>query len=128
MNDRYVLDSSAVIALLGNEKGADDIDAVLPNAVISTVNLAEVISKLQERGGSDQAIDDSLADLNLTVISFDSEQANKAGKMRNITRARGLSLGDRACLALAASRGATAVTTDKAWKDFEQVAQVLVVR
>jgi ribonuclease VapC len=128
MSDRYVLDSSAVIALLGREKGAEDIDAVLTNAVISTINLAEVISKLQERGGSDQAIDDSLADLNLTVISFDIEQANKAGKMRNITRARGLSLGDRACLALAASRGATAVTTDKAWKDFEQVARVLVVR
>jgi ribonuclease VapC len=128
MNESYVLDSSAVIALLGRERGAEAIDAVLQESVISTVNLAEVISKLQERGGSDEEIDASLADLDLTVISFDIEQANKAGKMRNTTRARGLSLGDRACLALAASRGATAVTTDKAWKDFEQIAQVLVVR
>jgi ribonuclease VapC len=86
MNDRYVLDSSAVIALLLNERGAEDIDAVRTHAVISTVNLAEVISKLQERGGSDQAIDDSLDDLNLTVISFDTEQANKAGQRHTRTR------------------------------------------
>jgi ribonuclease VapC len=128
MNDRYVLDSSAVIALLGRERGAEAIDAVLQESVISTVNLAEVISKLQERGGSDEEIHASLADLDLKVVSFDTEQANMTGKMRNVTRTRGLSLGDRACLALAASRGATAVTTDKAWKDFEQVARVLVVR
>jgi ribonuclease VapC len=128
MSDRYVLDSSAVLALLGNEDGADDVDAILAHAVISSVNVAEVISKLQERGGTDQMIDGALADLDLTVISFDKPQADRTGKLRTITRPRGLSLGDRACLALAASRGSIAVTTDKAWKDFDNIARILLVR
>jgi ribonuclease VapC len=128
MSEAYVLDSSAVIALLGNEKGANIIDELLPHATISTVNLAEVISKLQERGGADDAIDLALADLNLQTIDFDAGQANMTGKLRNSTRAKGLSLGDRACLALAASRGAIAVTTDRAWDNIASVARVLVVR
>lgn len=128
MIDKYVLDSSAVLALLGNEEGADAVDAILPLAVMSSVNLAEVISKLQERGGEDEAIDGALADLGLTIISFDRTQADKTGKLRKITRPRGLSLGDRACMALAASRGAIAVTTDKAWKDFDNIARIMLVR
>ena len=128
MIDKYVLDSSAVLALLGNEEGADAVDAILPLAVMSSVNLAEVISKLQERGGEDEAIDGALADLGLTIISFDRTQADKTGKLRKITRPRGLSLGDRACMAFAASRGAIAVTTDKAWKDFDNIARIMLVR
>ncbi len=127
MIDKYVLDSSAVLALLGNEEGADAVDAILPLAVMSSVNLAEVISKLQERGGEDEAIDGALADLGLTIINFDRTQADKTGKLRKITRPRGLLLGDRACMALAASRGAIAVTTDKAWKDFDNIARIMLV-
>jgi ribonuclease VapC len=128
MNDRHVLDSSAVLVLLGNEEGAEVVDSILSSAVISTVNFAEVISKLQERGGADETIDAALADLNLAVISFDNVQADKAGKLRKVTRSRGLSLGDRACLALADQLNAVAVTTDQAWSDLTGIARLLLVR
>ncbi len=128
MSERYVLDSSAVLVLLGNEDGADEVDAILLHAVVSAVNVAEVISKLQERGGTDETIDAALADLDLKVISFDKAQADKAGKLRQATRSRGLSLGDRACLALAAHYDATAVTTDRAWNDLPGIARLLLVR
>jgi ribonuclease VapC len=111
----YILDASALLALMLGEPGADRIEAALPTAQIGAVNLSEVIAKLQERGVPEAAIDESLADLDLPVVPFDAAQAIIAGKLRVVTRAAGLSLGDRACLALAAATNATALTTDRAW-------------
>jgi ribonuclease VapC len=128
VSDIFVLDASAVICLIDEEPGAEFVDKLLSRALMSAVNLAEVVSKLQERGGTDQMIDTTLAEFEFEIIEFDAEQAKLSGKLRNLTRAKGLSLGDRACLALAASRGAIAITTDKAWKDFEHIARVKLVR
>ena len=111
----YVLDASALLAALNEEPGAQSIQAVLDEAQISAVNLSEVVAKLQDRGVPDAEIDEILIDLDLRVAPFDADQAVRAGKLRAMTRSQGLSLGDRACLALAASTGATALTTDKAW-------------
>ena len=91
-----VLDASALCALIFDEKGAAKVEALLPDAVI----------------------DATLADLGLTVVSFDSEQATLAGKLRGATKAFNVSLGDRACLALAIHRKCPAVTGDHAWKEF----------
>jgi ribonuclease VapC len=128
VSDVFILDASAVICLIDEEPGAEIVDKLLSRALMSAVNLAEVVSKLQERGGTDQMIDTTLAEFEFEIIEFDAEQAKLSGKLRNLTRTKGLSLGDRACLALAASRGAIAVTTDKAWKDFEHIARVKLVR
>jgi ribonuclease VapC len=128
VSDIYVLDSSAVICLIDEETGAEVVDRLLPRSLISAVNVAEVVAKLQERGGTDVMIDASLAELEFEIVDFDLVQAGHTGKLRNLTRSKGLSLGDRACLALAASRGAIAVTTDKAWKDFDNIARILLVR
>ncbi len=111
----YVLDASALLAVMLGETGADAVHAVLDRARIGAVNLSEVIAKLQERGVPDDVIDQSLADLDLTIIPFDQDQAIRAGKLRLATRGAGLSLGDRACLAVADALGAVAVTTDQAW-------------
>jgi PIN domain nuclease of toxin-antitoxin system len=73
------------------------------------------VAKLQERGVPDDAIDQSLADLDLTIVPFDQDHAIRAGKLRLATRGAGLSLGDRACLAVADALGAIAITTDQAW-------------
>jgi ribonuclease VapC len=124
----FVLDASAVLCLFRSEPGVAIIEGLLSRAVIGTVNLAEVVTKLQERGATGEMIDESLADLNTKIIDFDVAIAVNCGKLRNATRSKGLSLGDRACLALAAARGATAVTTDKAWKDFDNIAKIMVVR
>jgi len=112
----YVLDSSAVLAVLLNEPGADKVMAALPDAVLSAVNFAEVISKLCERGMPAGDARMAVEALGLEVVSFDAGQAVLAGDLRPATRALGLSLGDRACLALALSRQATAVTADAAWQ------------
>lgn len=124
----YVLDASALLAVMLDEAGAERVYDLLPRAVIGAVNLAEVISKLQERGVPDAEIDLSLAELDLTVTPFDRAQAERAGKLRRESRALGLSLGDRCCLALAATTSAIAVTTDQAWAKLGAGVAVDVVR
>ena len=118
MSERhYMLDASALLALVMGEDGAEAIHTVLPYARISAVNLSEVVAKLQERGVPDDVIAASLAELDLAVVPFDRDQAVRAGLVRMGTKGRGLSLGDRACLAAAAAENATAITTDRAWSD-----------
>lgn len=115
----YVLDASAVLSVINEEPGSERVAGHLEGAAISAVNLAEVVTKLQERGFSDQEIDEMLLLLDLDVRVFDSPTAILAGKLRGITRHAGLSLGDRACLAFAQRESATALTTDKAWAELD---------
>jgi PIN domain nuclease of toxin-antitoxin system len=111
----YLLDASALLALMLGEPGADAVQAVMTDARISAVNLSEVVAKLQDRGVPEEVITTSLRELDLDILAFDEEQALHAGLLRRATRGQGLSLGDRACLAAAAATGATAITTDRAW-------------
>ena len=128
MSETYVLDASAILTVINGERGFEIVLNLLSNASASAVNISEVVSKLQERGGSDAAIDNILAGFEINVVAFDFEQAMMAGKLRRQTRGKGLSFGDRACLALAASRNSIAVTTDKAWENVENVASIKLVR
>ncbi|UHC17872.1 type II toxin-antitoxin system VapC family toxin [Methylobacterium currus] len=114
---RYVLDASALLCLFNQEEGQDRVRAVLSESVISAVNYSEVVAKLVERGGSVATIGRALEHLHLTVDEFDRAQAVEAGALRAVTRQAGLSFGDRACLALANSRGLVAVTADRPWLD-----------
>jgi PIN domain nuclease of toxin-antitoxin system len=123
-----VLDASAVLAMIGGEAGSDAVAEILPQAVISAVNLAEVVSKLSERGATPEQIDEVLTRLRLSVVSFDASQARLAGLLRPRTKAAGLSLADRACLALAIERGAPAVTTDRAWTNVDVGVTTQLVR
>lgn len=111
----YVLDASALLCLINGEPGSDRVASVLSSAVISAVNLAEVASKLNELGAGADTARALLAPLHLSVVPLDESAAHATGALRTVTRGQGLSLGDRACLALCASRGSTALTTDKAW-------------
>ncbi len=124
----YVLDASALLAAMLGERGADVVAEHFSDACISAVNLSEVVAKLSERGVPDDDIRESLADLDLDVRDFDTAQAMRAGVLRNLTRAKGLSLGDRACLALASELGATALTTDGAWQDLDLDVAVVLAR
>lgn len=128
MSDVYVLDSSAVLCLIAQEPGATVVADVMPRAVIGAVNYAEVVSKLIERSSDPQATAQYLGSMELDVVDYTQPQAFGTGVLRQRTRSGGLSLGDRACLALAAERKAIAVTTDKAWKNFDDIARVLLVR
>ncbi len=112
---RFVFDSSAILAMLRGEPGADLVRISMPGGSISSVNLAEIVTKLVERGASEDIIRNSLALIDLEVAPFTESQAKICGELRLPTRSRGLSLGDRACLALARERGLHALTADAAW-------------
>jgi ribonuclease VapC len=124
-----VLDASALLALLQNEPGAERVAELLSDGAVSAVNLSEVVAKLADHGMPATDIREALDGLPLDVHAFDREAAFAAGELRRITRAAGLSLGDRACLALAAHLGVTAVTADRAWTRFaDDIAPVTLIR
>lgn len=113
---KYVLDSSAILAVLHQELGADRAVEVFPESIVSSVNAAEVLTKLVEKSNDMDKTVEAFELLQLTVVDFDYSQAAKAAELRPLTKNLGLSLGDRTCLALAILSDATAVTADKAWK------------
>lgn len=125
---KVVLDASAVLAVLLVERGAERVLAVLGNAVISAVNLSEVVAKLEDRGVASPTADRYIATANLTVIPFDEALATAAGRLRRDTRHRGLSFGDRACLALGAQLQATVVTADRTWAELDLGIVIEVIR
>ena len=120
MTDKpYVLDASAILAAFFNEPGADHVADRMSGALLSTVNYAEVVGKLVDRGTPTDQILEVMAQLDLDVVPVDRDQATSAGLLRAQTRAAGLSLADRACLALAISRNGIALTTDRAWTELD---------
>jgi PIN domain nuclease of toxin-antitoxin system len=125
---KYVLDASALLALLNAEEGAEAVQQFLPDAVISTVNFAEVVSRLSAVGMPENEIREVLSILALEIIPFDEKQAFHAGLLYPQTKALGLSLGDRACLALARTAGVPAITADQVWKKLEIGARVKLIR
>lgn len=128
MAARFALDASALLCLLNDEPGADRVAAVLADSMISTVNYSEVVAKIVERGGSSELIAAMLDPLHLQLVDFDLAQATQAGFLRDATRPMGLSLGDRACLALAATKRLTALTSDHAWKQLESDIPIELLR
>lgn len=123
-----ILDASTVLAALRSEPGGQALWARLAGARISSVNLSEIVSKLIDLGSDpDTALQDVSA-LRLDVVPFDRETALLAGRLRADTRHCGLSLGDRACLALAIRESATALTADRAWVDLDLPCKVELIR
>lgn len=124
-----VVDASALLALLADEPGAERVaGAIVAGAAIGAVNLAEVLTKLVDLGMPLVDAADVLDGLGLEVVPFDAEAARGAAALRAATRSRGLSLGDRAALALAGARGATVLTTDRAWVDAVPGVEVVLAR
>ena len=110
MSSKVVLDASALLCLLNDEPGADWVLDVLTRSVIGTTNLAEIVSKLRERGLSLDEVRQALGGLHLDVRPLSPAQALIIGDLRPETKPLGLSLGDRACLALAIDLRAEMVT------------------
>jgi ribonuclease VapC len=115
-----VLDASAVLAFLNLETGHQRVRELMrAGAVISAVNLAEVATRFSEAGGSEADIRAVVSALQLEVAEFGVELAYRTGTLRPVTRHRGLSLGDRACLALAERLSLPAISADRAWGDLQ---------
>lgn len=128
MPNEVVLDASAVLALLKREPGAEKVRAVLGRAMIGTVNVAEVQTKLVDLGLSRHAAEARIRILGCRIVAFSEGQAIEAGSLVAQTRKLGLSLGDRACLTLAIDRKATVYTTDRIWKDLDLEIRIEAIR
>ncbi len=110
-----VLDASAVLALIHREPGWEAVAASLDAAAISAVNLAEVATRMLDRGLLSRSVRADLAGLRLQIVPFDEALAFEAAALRSATKEAGLSLGDRACLATAKKLGVRALTADRGW-------------
>ena len=123
-----VLDASALLALFHDERGAERVEAALEGALISTVNWAEVIQKSMAHGVNVDGMHEELLSTGATFEVFTQNQAEIAGKLWTKTRRLGLSLGDRACLALGLERSLPLITADRAWKKLRLAIAVDVIR
>jgi ribonuclease VapC len=112
-----VLDSSAILAIIFQEPGAEKVLDLLDGGLLSSVNLAEAHAVLLLRGIPPDLIGGRLEEMGCEACIFAEEQAHIAGALVAQTHPYGLSLGDRACLALALERKATAYTADRSWKN-----------
>lgn len=108
-------DASVILAAILDEPGGDAVFDSLEDAVISAVNVAEVYGYAVAHDFSLAAIDAFFADTGIEVAPFDRGQARTSGELVAVTRRAGLSLGDRACLALARTRNAEVLTADRPW-------------
>lgn len=127
--NRVVLDASAILAVINREPGAEKLTpALLARAVGSAVNFAEVQTKLITRGWtSEEAWEDATSPVR-EIVPFGDEQARIAGDLVMQTRSLGLSLGDRACLALGMALKAPVYTADRTWKKAKVGVRVHVIR
>ena len=127
---RVVLDASALLAMMLEEPGGDSVARIITEAAISAVNLSEVADYYTRLGMPRDMLIAMLADLPVTVVPAEADQAIDAAMLRPLTQRAGLSLGDRYCLALARQLGCEAHTTDRAWLKIagEVGAKVAVIR
>lgn len=125
----WVLDASALLALLHQEPGAARVaQAVKEGAAMSAVNLSEIIGKLSEASMPQAAIRTALDALGIEVAAFSIDDAYQTGLLRPLTKQAGLSLGDRACLALGHHLGLPVLTADRTWERLSVGVAVEVIR
>jgi ribonuclease VapC len=121
-----VLDASALLVLLQEEAGADEVERLLDGASMSAVNLSEVIQKSEQHGVDTEGLEYDLEALGIEFQGFDVAMARLTAELW--IDGSGLSLGDRACLALARLTGSTAITSDRRWSRVELPVDVRLVK
>ena len=124
---KAVLDASAILAALFREPGADVVETHYEAGMVSSGNLSEVAAKLSDRAMPSNEAEQLLSGLGLEVRPFDESLAYMAGALREATRPLGLSLADRACLALGQAEGAPVVTMDRKWAQVSDAVGVEVI-
>jgi ribonuclease VapC len=123
-----VLDASALLAYLFREEGHERVAEVIDDSCLSTVNLSEVIGRFVRDGHDGPTVLRRLAASPIKIVTFAAADASRAASLIPKTERLGLSLGDRACLALAMMRGVPAVTADRSWKRLALGVPVRVIR
>jgi ribonuclease VapC len=123
-----VLDASVLLAHIAGEKGSEVVPQLASGALLSTINLAEVFAKLLERNFTPNEAGETIYGYRFNPVPFDRELARRTGVLRPLTKALGLSLGDRACLALAQREGLPVLTADKNWAKLSIGVEIKVIR
>lgn len=126
--NRFVLDTSALLALLFGEPGADFTTARGENGLVSAVCYSEAIAKSLDRSVPQETIAELLTSLNLTIIPFDQLHAGVAASLRPATRGMNFSFADRACLATGSIANLPVLTGDRDWANVDVGVEVVVIR
>jgi PIN domain nuclease of toxin-antitoxin system len=128
MNKTIVLDASALLAMFNSEPGKEVVEGVLANSIMSAVNASEVIAELQKIPIPTLEAKQMVVNVVSEVAPFDLEHAYRAAILKADTRQFGLSLGDRACLALGKLKGCPVYTADKVWGELDLGVKVILIR
>jgi PIN domain nuclease of toxin-antitoxin system len=128
MKNKYVLDASALLALINEENGHEKVANYLPEACVSTVNFSEVVSILYGISMPHKEIKQLMNDLVHSVIPFDEMQAYQTAELKSLTKVKGLSLGDRACIALGKIKNIPVITADKVWSTIKLDVEIILIR
>ena len=125
---RYVLDSSALIALVRGEPGSETVRAAMGASVVCAVNLTETMAKLIRAGGEPRLVERYLRGLQLEIMPWDEELAWESRDLCLLAWSHGISFADRACLALARHLRLATITSDAAWKKLDVGVRVILFR
>lgn len=123
-----VLDASALLAFLHEEPGSDPVAHVLEGACVSAVNWSEVLQKSLHRKVEIEGMQQEFIEVGVSFEPFTPQQAETAARLWSRTRPHGLSLADRACLALAMDKALPVLTADRAWSELALDIEIRVVR
>lgn len=124
----YVIDASALLAIIRSEIGADRASARMRGASMSTVNASEALMRGAEKGTPLDLMRAFLASQDVHFVDFDADLAVAAALLRPSTKRAGLSFADRACIATATRLNATVVTADRVWADLDLPCPVELIR
>lgn len=122
------LDTSVIMAILLDESGRDTAARLAPGGTLSSVNLAEIITKCIEKAVPPDLAQDYIRHSNIEIVAFDADHAALAGDLYKVAKKGVLSLGDRACIATAMKLNAVALTADRAWSSLDLPCQIELIR
>ena len=126
---KVVLDSSALIALIKNEKGAEVVEPLMGRIVMSAINIAEVAGILIDLGMSHEECKNSIEPFVDLIVPLDLQQAFEIALLKKLTKDKGLSIGDRACIALGTAMNLPIYTADKIWQSLNlKDAEIVLIR
>jgi PIN domain nuclease of toxin-antitoxin system len=128
MSFGVVIDASAALAFVLEERGSDSVEDQLAGAAISAANWAEVMEKAISANVDDASLRSAFEAVGASILPVDAGQAEFAARLRAVTRGLGLSLADRVCFALAASLGSPVLTADRAWTEVDVGLEVRLIR